>query len=123
MKLRELFFAATLFNDVSIFLEVRTVLILFYLNIIYNILRSIHVTRTHLIGNTETPSEDPLRETYPRTAQPHRRPAKGDHEKSPPCWYYKRLQLSVPHHLITLRPTPSHREVWSPSWFFHKTPT
>ena len=30
------------------------------------------------VGNTEMPYEDPLREVYPRTALPHRRPAEGD---------------------------------------------
>ena len=65
-----------------------------------------------------TPSDAPLREAYPPTARPHRRPAKGDPEKSPPCRYYRRLRPSVPHHLITLRPAPSHRVVRLQSGFF-----
>ena len=55
-----------------------------------------------------TPSDSPLREACPPTARSHRRPAQGDPEKSPPCRDYRRLQPSVPHHLITLRPAPSH---------------
>ena len=55
----------------------------------------------------------------PPTARPHRRPAEGDSEKSPPCRDYKRLRPSVPHHLIT-RPTPSHWVVRLQSVFFTK---
>ena len=76
-----------------------------------------------LVGNMETPSDAPLLEAYPRTAGPHRRPAEGDSKKIPPCQDYKHIQISVPHHLITLHPTPSHREVRPPSGFFYETPT
>ena len=55
-----------------------------------------------------TPSDALLREASPPTALTHWRPAEGDFENSPPCWDYKRPQPSAPHHLITLRPTPSH---------------
>ena len=58
-----------------------------------------------------TPSDALLREACPPTAQPHRRPAEGNSDKSPPFWDYMRLRLSVPHHLITLRSTPSHQVV------------
>ena len=64
-----------------------------------------------------TPSEALLREACPPTAQPHRRPDEGNSEKSPPCWDYRQLQLSVPYHLITLRPTPSYGVVWLQSGF------
>ena len=64
-----------------------------------------------------TPSDAPLREAYPPTACPHRRPAEGDPEKSPPCRDYRRLRPSVPHHLITLLPSPSHRVVRLQSGF------
>ena len=55
---------------------------------------------TPLVGNTETPSDSPLCEAYPHTARPHRRSAEGDSEKILPCWDYKRLRPSVPHHLL-----------------------
>ena len=58
-----------------------------------------------------TPSDALLREACPPTTRPHRRPAEGDSEKSPPCRDYRQLRLSVPHHIITLRSTPSHRVV------------
>ena len=69
------------------------------------------------VGNMDTPSGAPLREAYSGTAWPHRRPAEGDSKKSPPCWYYKWLQPSVPHHPITLHPILSHQEVCLPSGF------
>ena len=64
-----------------------------------------------------TPSDALLREACPPTARPHRRPAEGDYEKIPPCRDYRRLRLSVPHHLITLRSTPYHRVVLMQSGF------
>ena len=64
-----------------------------------------------------TPSDALLCEACPPTARPHLRPAEGDSEKSPPCRYYRRIRTSVPHHLITLRSTPSHRVVWLQSGF------
>ena len=64
-----------------------------------------------------TSSKALLCEACPLTALPHRRPAKGDSEKIPPCREYRRLQPSVPHHLITLRPAPSHRVVRLQSGF------
>ena len=75
-----------------------------------------------LVSNTETPSDAPPREAYPRTARPHRRPAEAESEKIPPCRDYNRLQPYVPHHLSTLRPTPSRQEVQPPSGFSTKHP-
>ena len=66
------------------------------------------------VGNTETPSNAPLHEAYPHTTRPHWRPTEGNSDKSPPFWDYKRIRPFVSHHLITLRPTPSHWEVWLP---------
>ena len=58
------------------------------------------------------PSGALLRAACPPTALPHQRPAKGNSKKIPTCQNYRRLQPSVPHHLINLLPTPSHRVVW-----------
>ena len=44
-----------------------------------------------LVGNTETPSDAPLRDAYPRTAGLHRRPAEGDSDKIPACQDYKQI--------------------------------
>ena len=68
-----------------------------------------------LVGNVETPSNAPRREACPRTAGPHRFPAEGDSKEILPRQEYKRIRLSVPHHLITLHPTPSQQEVRPPS--------
>ena len=68
----------------------------------------------------ETPSDAPLREAYPCTARPHRRPAEGDSKNSSPFWCYKQLQPSFPRHIFTLRPTPSHWEVRLPLGVFHE---
>ena len=41
-------------------------------------------------------------------ARPHQRPAEGDPKKIPPFRDHRRIRPSVPHHLITLHPAPSH---------------
>ena len=73
-----------------------------------------------LVGNTDTPSGTPLCEAYHCTARPHQCPDEENYKKSPPFRDYKRLQTSVPHHIVTLRPTTSHWEVRLPSGILHK---
>ena len=70
-------------------------------------------------GNTETPSDAPLCKSYPCTARPYRRSAEENPKKRPPCRDYKRIQPSVPHHLVTFCTTPSHWEVQLPSKVSH----
>ena len=67
-------------------------------------------------------TEDAFRRSPTWRLPPHctatpTRPADGDSQKIPHCRDYRQLRLSVPNHLITLRPTPSHRVVCLQSGF------
>ena len=75
--------------------------------------RFIHLIKSPL-GNMYMPFNDPLREAYSCTTRPYWRPAEKNYKKIPPCWDYKCLRPSIPHHIIILHPTLYHWEVCIP---------